>query len=119
LRPRLTRTTLTESKWDVTDAVGISTQTGYTNDELVATSMATPNAITHNTSYLYDAAGELNRPPRRDGHSTLTSYYPNGLTYTVSDALATRRSTLMTASGTRFEVWSTGRHRGCFGRPNW
>ncbi len=92
---------------DVTDAVGISTQTGYTNDELVATSMATPNAsITHNTSYLYDAAGELIDTTDAMGNSTLTSYYPNGLTYTVSDALGDETKYAYDGVGNPVEVWS-------------
>ncbi len=44
---------------DQTDANGISTQTTYTADELVAATTKTPNGTTtHITSYLYDANGD-------------------------------------------------------------
>jgi len=57
-----------------------------------------------NTSYLYDAAGELIDTTGRDGQQHAHLLLPEWPDVTRCQTLwATRRSTLMTASGTRLK----------------
>jgi RHS repeat-associated protein len=104
---------------DQTDANGISTQTTYTADELVATTAPTPNGTTtHITSHLYDANGDQTEVIDAVGNSTLTTFYPNGLTETVTDAMGDETSYVYDAVGNPTQVTSPDANAKAAANPN-
>ena len=104
---------------DQTDANGISTQTTYTADELVAATTPTPNGTTtHITSHLYDANGDQLELVDAVGDSTLTTYYPNGLTETVTDGMGDETSYVYDAVGNPTQIKSPDANALTAANPN-
>jgi RHS repeat-associated protein len=102
-----------------TDANGISTQTTYTADELVAATTKTPNGTTtHITSYLYDANGDQVELLDAVGDTTLTTYFPNGLTQSVTDGMGDETSYVYDAVGNPTEIVSPDANVKATANPN-
>jgi len=104
---------------DQTDANGISTQTTYTADELVAATTKTPNGTTtHITSYLYDANGDQVELLDAVGDSTLTTYFPNGLPQSVTDGMGDETTYVYDAVGNPTAVYSPDANAKAAANPN-